>query len=822
MISFSKKHTATLLLLTVSLFRYGQAQNAKIDSLLSAISNKADTLNVQTLNALVFEYWNYDIEQAFYYTERALLLSKNIEYKKGIAVSLTNMGLYHFLKGEYDQAMTYYKESIEILEGTIYPSYPSYTLSRIANLYRDQSQFDSAIVYYKKAIQYSSSDNIVLASAQRHLGSAYLEMEIYDSAKHHLMQSIEIEKSYTNTTFLAASYLELSKLFIELNSFDSSSLYLEKVKQTEAFKEIVEIQIRHALYSGELELIQGYFSNAIDQIKGSLELFDDYKFEDLRIRSLVLLGDIYTEIGEYDGALDNLLKAESLNRPLENPNVEGQINYTLGYVYYYQNNIQKAKEVSEKAEKLFDQLGLSRSKARTHNLLGLINLQTKDYTNAESYFNLAMELYQKQNYKKGIASVLFNKSYIYLDQGQNERVLEIQLQALRLEKEINNVPGIIISNNAIGKILLDIEKYDEAEKYLLLSDRLLQENPSPSYEEDTNLFLAELYSAKKDYKKAYKYLKQSKANSDSLYSYNSLERSLQLNAINDLEKKELEIQSLDNERKTKDFELALKENQLSLQRLLIILCGLVLLFFAFFSYFLLKTIRQLRNTQRELIKAEKRASLGILVAGLGHEINNPLNFIRGGVEGLRMSDRDWTNDEKKLLNGIETGVSRTSEILKLLNQFQRENSGKVKRFNIYDTIKASIKDLIREIPDQVKVEIDSPKNDLFVRGYENDLRQLFCELIINGIESIEKEGSVSISISSNDNSCIVQISDDGSGIKSENKAVIENPFFTTKEGSSKGFGLYLVDYILNDHHGSISFNSKKDRGTTVTVTLPKA
>ena len=307
MISFSKKHTATLLLLTVSLFRYGQAQNAKIDSLLSAISNKADTLNVQTLNALVFEYWNYEIEQAFYYTERALLLSKNIEYKKGIAVSLTNMGLYHFLKGEYDQAMTYYKESIEILEGTIYPSYPSYTLSRIANLYRDQSQFDSAIVYYKKAIQYSSSDNIVLASAQRHLGSAYLEMEIYDSAKHHLMQSIEIEKSYTNTTFLAASYLELSKLFIELNSFDSSSLYLEKVKQTEAFKEIVEIQIRHALYSGELELIQGYFSIAIDQIIGSLELFDDYKFEDLRIRSLVLLGDIYTEIGEYDGALDNLL-----------------------------------------------------------------------------------------------------------------------------------------------------------------------------------------------------------------------------------------------------------------------------------------------------------------------------------------------------------------------------------------------------------------------------------------------------------------------------------------------------------------------------------
>lgn len=798
-------------------------QNEKIDSLLSELRGSQDTTQIILLNHIAFEFWNYDVERAHDYAQKALALSQEIDFAKGTAWSYTNIGLYNYFKGEYEQALKNYQAALKPIENQSHLEIYSYTLSRMGNLYRLKGTYDSAIYYYRQSLaDVSIEASMSFASSCFNLGIAFLEMEAYDSARIYLKQSLAKREKLDIPLFIASSKLELGRLHMEMGDLDSAAYYLDQVKETGKVHKLPELQIYYAIYNGQFQLLKGDYFQAIESIKSSLSLLNEFDFKELRIKSLYLLGSIYSEIGEFDGALDNLLRAESLNASFQNIKQQAQINFALGYVHYYQRNTDKAREIALQARDQFSQIGLERQVAMTNNLLGLIELFVEDYDQSAAYFDAGMRTYEKLNYRKGIAAILYNKSYIYLELGEIQKVIDIQLQALEIEKEINNTRGIIISYNSLGNIYQESGNYTEAEKYLFLASELLEVFPSPSDEEENNLYLSQLFYAKSDFKKAYDYLMLSKQYSDSVFSQNSLNKSLQLSAIHDLEKKELEIRNLNQERLSKNNEISLKENQLKQQRLLIYFGTFALIFFSFLSYFLVRTIRKLRTTQQELIKAEKRASMGILIAGLGHEINNPLNFIKGGLEGMKFSRNDWSEDQNRFLDAIEEGIKRTIDILDILNQFQQKKNSKLEQCDLTAILKSCVSAFEQEFSGNKKVVLSKTDNQAIITGYTEELKQLFRELIKNSLQSIVNTGQVSIEISSTPSECTIKIIDNGIGIDKENLPLLENPFFTTKApNDGKGFGLYLVDYILSDHDGRIHFDSEKGEGTTATVTLPK-
>lgn len=800
------------------------AQTARISSLESELAVSSDTVKINILEELSFDYWDYDIEKAYQYALDGLRLSEPLDYKKGIAWANTHIGLYYYFKGDFDKAHAYYKRAIDGIGANIYPKYPSYTLSRIANLYRVQSQFDSSLLFYQRSLESIPEDAREESSATvyHNLGVTFLEMEQYDSAKRNLFRSFRLRNATGDSIQTASSLKELGHLYLKMGKFDSSFHYLNKALQIGERNNIPEIQIYYSIYNGELELEKGNYSKAIESIKSSLSQLNNYNFLPLRIKSLYVLGNIYTEIGEYDGAIDNLLKAESLNAPLGNLKQQAQINFTLGYVYYYQKNPEKFKEVAYLAKSQFQEINLIRQEAACNNLLGLIELLLKNYDASAQFFDEGMATYRALNYTKGIAAILFNKSYIYLEQGETERVIQIQLEALELEKEIDNVSGLIISYNELGRLLLETGDLQKAEEYLLIAQELLTQHPSPSYQADNNLYLSEYYYKKSDFKKAYNYLSLSKQNSDSVFSQISLTKSLQLSAIHELEKKELEIQGLNSERRTKNIELALQQSQLKQQRLVIYFGSLAIIFFVIFSYFLYRSIKKQKSTQQELIKAEKRASLGMLIAGLDHEINNPLNFIKGGVGALRLGQKTWTEDQLKLLGIIEEGVNRTSKILKALNRFQKQKKSLFQACDLNRIMQRTLASLEIPIPENVDISVVESNSVVFAEGNAEELIQLFTELIKNSIQSINDSGTVEIKILDGKSKCTIKVIDSGVGIDQKNLRSLENPFFTTKDPDvGKGLGLYIVDYILNDHNGKISFQPGINGGTIASVSLPK-
>lgn len=246
-----------------------------------------------------------------------------------------------------------------------------------------------------------------------------------------------------------------------------------------------------------------------------------------------------------------------------------------------------------------------------------------------------------------------------------------------------------------------------------------------------------------------------------------------------------------------------------------------------------KAINALKQAQAKLIQSEKMASLGVLTAGVAHEINNPLNFISGGVMGLETHleqvgiNVEEDEDLSMLMESIKEGVKRASEIVKGLNQFSRDKDSFDESCDLHEIVENCLLMVKAKFPDGLKVERQLMEESAVIRGNNGKLHQVFINILYNAIQAFTEETMVDqpkIKIQSlrvNTNKVEVSISDNGCGISEENLSKISDPFFTTKKpGEGTGLGLSISYLIVNEHGGALTFTSVKGRGTTATIVLP--
>jgi ligand-binding sensor domain-containing protein/signal transduction histidine kinase len=240
-----------------------------------------------------------------------------------------------------------------------------------------------------------------------------------------------------------------------------------------------------------------------------------------------------------------------------------------------------------------------------------------------------------------------------------------------------------------------------------------------------------------------------------------------------------------------------------------------------------KTLNILQNTQAQLIQSEKMASVGILTAGIAHEINNPLNYIQGGVTALEnyfKENRLEQNEEvSQLMEIIGEGVNRTSKIVQSLNRFGRSEDSSSENCDIHAIIDNCLQVLYNQLINKIDVQKRYCQELPKLAGNEGKLHQVFLSILVNAEQAIEKEGKIEISSKIENKFIVIAITDNGCGISKENLTRISDPFFTTKDpGKGTGLGLSIVYSIVKEHKGSIEFESEEGKGTTVKVKLPFA
>lgn len=233
--------------------------------------------------------------------------------------------------------------------------------------------------------------------------------------------------------------------------------------------------------------------------------------------------------------------------------------------------------------------------------------------------------------------------------------------------------------------------------------------------------------------------------------------------------------------------------------------------------------QKLQTTQQQLIRAEKMASLGILSAGIGHEINNPLNFIKHGAGSLK---EQLTTDGKENLydeffHAIEEGVQRATTIVSGLSHFSRTGEAMDEKCAIHEVLDNSLTLLANRLKSKNIVIIKSYEaKPGLVAGNEGKLHQVFTNIIKNAEQAITAGGEIRITTKNQEEKVVVEISDTGTGMSRAVLEKITDPFFTTKSpGEGTGLGLFICQMIIDEHDAEMEVTSRKDEGTSFVLSF---
>jgi len=271
-------------------------------------------------------------------------------------------------------------------------------------------------------------------------------------------------------------------------------------------------------------------------------------------------------------------------------------------------------------------------------------------------------------------------------------------------------------------------------------------------------------------------------------------------------------------------------------------------------------LTNLKETQSQLVDAEKMATLGQLTAGIAHEINNPINFVTSNIKPLELDINDLreiisryenldlekelkpqieeietfkaqidlkfvNNEITSLLSGISEGAKRTAEIIRSLRNFSRLDENDMKPIDLNEGLQSTLVLVRNNIPDNVTV-VKELGNLPKVECQPGKINQVFMNLVSNALQAIrskevqQDEEFLIIKSWYADQQVKISIRDSGTGMTDEVKRRIFEPFFTTKDiGEGTGLGLSIVFSIIEKHKGSIEVNSRLNEGTEFIITL---
>jgi two-component system NtrC family sensor kinase len=248
-----------------------------------------------------------------------------------------------------------------------------------------------------------------------------------------------------------------------------------------------------------------------------------------------------------------------------------------------------------------------------------------------------------------------------------------------------------------------------------------------------------------------------------------------------------------------------------------------------------KAYRELQATQGQLIQSAKMASLGELVAGVAHEINNPLSFATSHLDTARRifekiepecrsvlseaSRANWARADSRLRE-MAAGLERIAELVIKLRTFSRLDEGEQKKVSVRECVESVLMILGHRMGNRIRVETHFGEADQ-IECYAGLLNQALLNLVSNAIDAIDGDGHITIVTGTEGSFYCIKVTDTGQGIPDDLRERVLEPFFTTKPvGQGTGLGLSITYSIVRKHDGTLEFSHREGGGTVVAIRLP--
>jgi two-component system, NtrC family, sensor kinase len=528
----------------------------------------------------------------------------------------------------------------------------------------------------------------------------------------------------------------------------------------------------------------------------------------------------------------------------------------IGNVYRRTGDRAAGLEHLQRSLALYEEIGDRAATVRVLGSIGIIHHELADYDAAEQYLVTSLALSREIGDLKSEAASLANIGNVYFRKDDHERALECYQQALELRRKDGNLMGLATALNNMGTVQHSLKQYRES----LVSFRECLEIRRSLPDRDAvaavlnNLGnvhrdLGDIATAQRHHAEALEITRTTKVPLTLMHIHKAMAQTEEaagnlaaaLEHLKEHHRIAAEIQGEETRRRVHGLETArrieLAEKEAQIERLR--------------NVELAEAHRQLQTAQAQLVHAEKMSSLGTLTAGIAHEINNPVNFIRAGsaplernvstivealvryealasgtsIEALMREHREGAElDEvvaeiRELLRGISDGAGRIAEIIRNLRTFSRLDEDELKTVDLNDGIESTIA-LLRPRLGAIEVVLELGAIPA-VECNPGQINQVVMNLVSNAIDAIDGAGRIVVATSADESSIRLSVSDTGAGIAPEHLPHIFEPFYTTRDvGRGQGLGLAISHGIIEKHGGSISVESTVGSGSTFTVTLP--
>lgn len=241
-----------------------------------------------------------------------------------------------------------------------------------------------------------------------------------------------------------------------------------------------------------------------------------------------------------------------------------------------------------------------------------------------------------------------------------------------------------------------------------------------------------------------------------------------------------------------------------------------------------RMFKMLNVRQHQLVRSEKLASLGILLSGVAHELNNPLSNISTSIQILEEEiDGDDNELKRDMLKQVDEQSDKARDIVRNLLEFSRDKEYNAQLIDLKRLLEETLVLIRGQVPTEVEVDVEI-NEEIQIEADKQKLQQVLLNLIKNSIDAVGIKGSIWISArvlegeNPADDEIELMIEDNGPGIEPEKLKKIFDPFFTTKDvGHGSGLGLYIVHDIIESHGGNVTVSSEVGQGTNFTIWLPK-
>ncbi len=837
-------------------------QQRTIDSLQMVLGKTQDPKKqVDILNEISSLYYDFVYKKGLEFANRARNRATEIKYLDGIRYAMTLQGYYYFAISRYDSALQLYNQSASLAKKQ--DDLLGYNHVLVGNLFRTIDQYDSALRHYTVAVDLLKRINSKrqLAFAYKNLGRFYLIRFMNKEAEESLTKALDIYQQQNRPEQIADTWFSLAEVYRNEGNYPKVDKLVQDACAIAEQSNSSFLKLLCLIQQGKTNFSAGEYPAALNYLFDALAILEGRETQAMLGEVYTEIGRVYDEMGQDGVALKYFLQALKIAERVGIQHEIARLDSHLAWVYKNLYDFRLAHEFMDKSIKIREQLNDANGLGFCYNILGLIYFREQKYLDAIRWLERSLQIRKEIKNIEGISTTLSNLAIVFEAQQNYLKSLDYQLEALTIEEKIGNRYNLGISYQVVASNYSKLHMFDKARPYLVRAQAIADEINSRTMIMNAHYYWSEYYELKGDYKNALKAKNGYIALKDSIFQERSVGKLAELQALYQLEKKDKEIQLLNQQNELHENQIALQRSRINTQNIIIISIAFVFILIGVFAFKTFQYTRQIRKANREITeqkeeiqsqseelidanqtiaeinrkleeKIEKRTlaltqaykELDTFFYRSSHDFRRPLTTFMGLAEVAKITVKD--GNALELFDKVRETASNLDKMLVKLQSISDVGSQQllykeVLVKEIFETVCDSFRDEIKR--KNIITSCDVRVHDKFL-SYPAMIRIIVENLVENAVSfSGVVNPYVKLKAIQIGESITIEIEDNGQGIEEEYQHQIFDMYYRANERSKgNGLGLYIVQKAVEKLDGTISFQSTHALGSTFTIILPMA